>query len=59
MTTIPLDEAQDRLKELIGEPALGGGLVITDEERPGARPVAPMTRPARPDPAWGEGVSWI
>ena len=46
MSTIPLEEAQTRLAELIGTLTPGGEVVITQGERPVAR-LLPVESPAR------------
>jgi len=53
-TTITLEDAQARLREVIGELTPGEEIVITDNQQPVARLVA--ERPARtPRPAPGAG----
>jgi antitoxin (DNA-binding transcriptional repressor) of toxin-antitoxin stability system len=54
-TTITIDEAQDKLKELIHGLAPGDELVITENEKPVARLVSeapPPPRPPRPAPGF-------
>ena len=54
--TITVEEAQARLKELIGNLAPGEELVITDQQRPVARLVGePPELPPRPGPGLGKG----
>ena len=56
--TITVEEAQARLKELIGKLAPGEVVVITDKQQPVAKLVG--ERPARPPrPAPGEGKGSI
>ena len=56
-TTVTLDEAQTRLKELIGKLAPGDELIITEGQEPVARLVKgrPAARP-RPGPGLCQGM---
>ena len=54
-TTISVEEAQTRLKELIGQLSPGEELVITDNHQPVARLVGPPPKPTRPAPGLGKG----
>lgn len=53
MTTITVEEAQAKLKELIGALSPGEEVVITENERPVAKLIG--ERPARPAPGLGKG----
>ncbi len=53
---ITVEEAQARLKELIGKLAPGEEIVITENQQPVARLVGERTsRPPRPAPGLGKG----
>jgi prevent-host-death family protein len=51
--TIPLHDAQAKLKQLIDQLAPGEEIVITENQQPVARLVG--ERPARPAPGLGKG----
>jgi len=54
--TLTVEEAQARLKEVIGKLAPGEEVVITDNQQPVAKLVGERsTRPPRPAPGAGEG----
>jgi prevent-host-death family protein len=60
-TTITIDEAQTRLKELVGKLAPGEEIIITDNQRPVAKLVgepSPGSR-LRPPPGLGKGMITI
>lgn len=52
-TTITIDEAQNRLKELIRELAPGDEIVITEDQKPVAKLVSQAPAPPKPRPAPG------
>jgi prevent-host-death family protein len=59
LATITIEEAQARLKELIGQLAPGEEIVITDNQQPVARLVSPPAKTApgiRPPPGLGKGM---
>jgi len=54
--SITVEEAQARLKELIGKLAPGEEVVITDKQQPVAKLVGErLARPPRPAPGAGKG----
>ena len=58
-TTITMDEAQSRLKELIGKLAAGEEFVIIDNQQPVAKLVSQSPKPKtglRPPPGLGKGM---
>lgn len=59
LTTITIDEAQARLKDLIHQLTPGEELVITENQQPVARLVSEPARPRpglRPPPGLGKGM---
>jgi antitoxin (DNA-binding transcriptional repressor) of toxin-antitoxin stability system len=55
-TTITVEEAQERLRELIGKLAPGEEVVITDNQQPVARLIANRSGgKSRPAPGLGKG----
>ena len=55
--TVTLEEAQTRLKELIGKLAPGEEVTITENQKPVARLVSERSaRPPRPEPGLGKGA---
>jgi antitoxin (DNA-binding transcriptional repressor) of toxin-antitoxin stability system len=50
--SIPVEQAQANLKELIGKLAPGEEIIITDDERPVAMLVAPPPDSRQTSPAW-------
>lgn len=59
LTTITIDEAQARLKDLIHQLTPGEELVITEDQQPVARLVSEPPRPKpgrRPPPGLGKGM---
>lgn len=53
---VTVEEAQSRLKELIGNLTPGEEIVITEDQRPVAKLVGgPAPRPPRPAPGLGRG----
>lgn len=58
-TTIPIDEAQAKLKELIHQLAPGEELIITENEHPVAKLVGEQPKPpltSRPGPGLCKGM---
>jgi antitoxin (DNA-binding transcriptional repressor) of toxin-antitoxin stability system len=58
-TTIAVDGAQAKLKELIQRPAPGEEIILTDNERPVAKLMREPTKPnpgRRPPPGLGNGM---
>jgi antitoxin (DNA-binding transcriptional repressor) of toxin-antitoxin stability system len=54
-TTITVEEAQAKLRELIHHLAPGEELVITENQQPVAKLVGEPSKPARPGPGLGKG----
>jgi prevent-host-death family protein len=54
-TTITLDEAQAKLKELIRQLGPGDEVIITENQKPVARLVGQTAKPPRPVPGLGKG----
>ena len=54
-TTISVDEAQAKLKDLIHQMAPGEEIVITENQQPVAKLVSQQAKPPRPGPGLGKG----
>ena len=59
MTTVTIEEAQAKLKELIHQMTPGSEVVITEKNLPVAKLVMPQSEMIRPIPGRGKGILTI